>query len=173
MKHILCTLALILGFSSAQAQELSTSNDLGTEAASPAWACSLAFQGHGGGLKVIVGRYKFDGTGTMKCTSANGKHASYNVNITMRTGLITPGISIGKFEMKGRSADISVFDRDPRSILGDYYIAQGQGAIVAGAGVITAAKVGTPALNLKISVQFVTGGGINLSLNKMNISLAD
>jgi hypothetical protein len=61
-------------------------------------------------------------------------------------------------------------NRSPRALLGDYYIGQGHGAIVGGAGVITAVKVGAPQLSLKVSVQFVRGLGFNLSLNKMTIS---
>ncbi|MBC7370135.1 MAG: hypothetical protein H7326_01130 [Bdellovibrionaceae bacterium] len=184
MKTVLSTLAIVLATTmsfAAHAQETLTydTSDNGQAdvqadiQAAPAWACSMAFEGKGQGLKVILGRYRFLGYGVLNCTNVTGHHASYKVKITMRTGIVSPGVSIGKFEMKGRAADISLANSSPKALLGDYYIAQGQGAIVGGVGLLTAVKVGAPQLALKISVQFVKGFGINLSLNKMNISLAE
>lgn len=181
MKSVIGIFAFVLAIASANAQEamnFDTDNNASfemnsdTQAAS-AWACTMAFQGKGHGLKVILGRYRFLGYGILKCTSAKGEHASYKVKITMRTAILSPGLSIGRFEMKGRSAEISLANSSPRAVLGDYYIAQGNGAIRRGVGVITAVKVGNPQLALKLSLQFLKGFGINLSMNKMQISLAE
>jgi hypothetical protein len=175
MKHILCTLILVLGFATAHAQEeevLTVPQDADmTVDAAPAWACSLSFRGTGSGLKIIVGRYHFVGHGRLNCTNVTGHKASYKVRITMRTAILSPGVSIGKFEMQGRSAEISLLNSSPRALLGDYLIAQGNGAIVRGVGAITAVKVGTPQVAVKVSLQFLKGFGINLALNKMNIAL--
>lgn len=193
MKKLIIMTTLLLGFGIAQAQEdsqemewdpalIEQMNQDAHEVASDdpsmdieanrAWSCGMAFRGVAAGVRVIVGHYNFNGTGTLNCTGANGKKVSYPIRVTMRSGLVSPGVSIGRQEIIGRAADISILHASPKVLLGNYYIAQGQGAIVRGAGVITGVKVGSsPQLTVKVSLQFTKGFGINMSLDRMKISL--
>lgn len=160
MKKFLAAAIMILGFGVSQAH-----------AANEAWACSLTFQGRATGVRLILGFFNFNGTGDLRCTDGAGRHAYYPVRVTMRAAPISPGISLGSYELYGNAGSISLFNRSPRALLGTYGIAQAQGAIIAGAGVITAVKVGDPQLAVKVSVQFAEGLGFNLGLNRMVISL--
>lgn len=160
MKKFLAIFALVLGFGASQAH-----------AADDAWTCSMKFNGRATGLRLIVGFYHFNGRGELRCTESTGRRVSYPVRVTMRAAPISAGLTVGSFEMYGSSAGISLFNRSPRALMGDYGIAQAQGAIVAGAGVITAVKVGDPQLSVKLSLQFTEGLGLNIGLNRMNISL--
>jgi hypothetical protein len=76
-------------------------------------------------------------------------------------------------ELNGQSMEFGLLDATPKSLFGEYIVAQAQGAIIGGVGVLTATKVGFPDLALKISLQFARGFGINLGVNTMHIKLIE
>lgn len=159
MKKVLLTLALVFGAAQAHAMQ------------APAWACSLDFSGTAQGVKILIGHYAFNGTGNLDCVSPTGQTAHYPVTITMNAAPLSPEIGFGHVSLYGQAADISLFNMTPDALLGTYYVAQGQAAVIGGVGIITAVKVGAPQLDLKVSLQFARGFGINLGLNKMQIAL--
>lgn len=161
MKKMILAIAMVLGASQAHAFT------------APAWACSLSFKGEAKGLKVIVGEYKFNGSGTLLCASPTGQHVDYPVNVTMGGALLSPQVSFGYMQLSGQSVEFSLLNLNPEDVLGTYYVAQGQAAVAGGVGVITAAKVGLPELAIQVSLQFARGLGVNLGLNKMHIELAN
>lgn len=159
MKKALLAFAIILGTASAQAYE------------APAWACNLSFKGVAKGFKVILGSYQFNGKGDLKCVSFSGETAHYPVNVTMKAKPLSPQVAFGRIALIGQALEISLFDADPESILGNYLVAQAQGAVIAGAGIITATRIDLPTFAVKIALQFAKGFGVNVGLTKMNISL--
>lgn len=197
MKKLIFVAILVFGFSSAHAQDETQEMEMDPQLieqlhqealensaafyseddsmdiqANRAWTCGMEFRGVASGVRVIIGRYTFNGTGTLKCTGANGKKVSYPIRVTMRSGVVSPGVSIGHQELIGRAADISLLHSNPKALLGNYYIAHGQGSIVRGAGVITGVKAGSdPQITVKVSLQFTKGLGVNLGLDRMKISL--
>lgn len=177
MKTIFMSLAMLLSFSFAHAQGDYTqqitdqdSVDMASPLAGPLWTCSLDFKGNASGLKIIIGTYQFYATGKLSCLNINGSKVNYPVSLVMKSALISPAVAIGKYEMTGKSVNISLFHSNPSVLLGGYLVAQGHGAVIAGAGIITAAKVGMPQLTLDISLQFVKGFGVDLAFNKLTIS---
>ncbi len=165
MKKVLLAIAMVLG-TAAQAQALEP-----VKFEAPAWACNLAFQGQAHGFKVILGHYEYNGKGDLNCVSLSGERASYPVLVTMKAAPLSAQIALGKMEMRGQSAEIALFDTNPDSILGTYYVAQAQGAIYGGIGVIAATRIDLPTMALKVSLQFTKGLGVNLGINRMEIQL--
>ncbi|MGZ3775409.1 MAG: hypothetical protein ACXVCY_08080 [Pseudobdellovibrionaceae bacterium] len=159
MKKMLLTAAIVLGATSANAFQ------------APAWACNLSFKGQAHGLKVLFGHYQYEGKGDLNCINVTGQTAHYPVKVNMKAKPLSPQIAFGHMELAGQAAEISLFDSTPESILGTYYVAQAQGAVIGGVGIVTATRVDLPAVALKVSLQFTKGFGINLGLNKMTIAL--
>jgi len=159
MKKMILAIAMVLGASQAHAFT------------APAWACSLNFKGAAKGLKVLVGEYKFSGKGNLICATPTGQVAEYPVTVTMNSAPLSPQIAFGYMQLSGQAIEFSLLNLNPEDVLGTYYIAQGQAAVVGGVGVITAAKVGLPELAIQVSLQFARGLGVNLGLNKMHIEL--
>lgn len=159
MKKFILAIAMVLGVSQAQAHSV------------PAWVCSMGFRGASEGFKLIYGSYAFNGRGSLLCTSPGGKTVNYPVIITMNARKFSPQVSFGRMKLVGKAVEFALFERNPEDILGTYYIAQGQAAVIGGAGAITATKVGFPEIVLHVSLQFARGLGVNLGLNKMVIAL--
>lgn len=152
-------IAMVLGTASAHALE------------APAWACSLSFRGQAQGIKILLGHYQYNGKGDLNCVSALGHTAHYPVTVTMKAKAFSPQVALGRMELIGQAAEIALFDTNPESILGTYYVAQAQGAVLGGVGIITATRVDLPTMALKVSLQFARGLGINVGLNRMEIAL--
>jgi hypothetical protein len=159
MKKVLLTIAIVLGAASAQAYT------------APAWACNLSFKGTAQGFKIILGKYHYAGKGDLRCVSLTGQTEHYPVTVTMKAAPLSAQIALGRMELTGQAAEIALFDKNPESILGTYYVAQAQGAILGGVGIITATRIDLPTFALKVSLQFAKGLGINLGLNRMEIAL--
>ncbi|MBO9667553.1 MAG: hypothetical protein J7501_12160 [Bdellovibrio sp.] len=159
MKKAFLALAIVLGATSAHAFT------------APAWACNLNFKGEASGFKVILGNYQYDGKGTLSCMSPTGETAEYPVTVKMKAKPLSPQVALGHMTLTGQAAEIALFDTNPESILGTYYVAQAQGAIIGGVGVITATRIDLPTMALKVSLQFARGFGVNLGLNRMEIAL--
>ena len=140
-----------------------------TETLVPAWACQLSFKGEAAGLQVIVGKFDVNAEGVLKCVTPFAEVKTIPVRINMSTNILAPRIAFGKFDVYGQSAQIGLFSNDPEDLLGTYIVAAGQGALVAGAGAMTAIHVGLPHITMQVSVQFVKGFGLNLGLTKMTL----
>ncbi|HEY8272752.1 MAG TPA: hypothetical protein VIG33_17795 [Pseudobdellovibrionaceae bacterium] len=159
MKKIILAIAMVLGVSQAHAHSV------------PAWVCSLSFKGEAEGFKLIYGDYAFNGKGDLLCANPAGKSVAYPVIVTMNSKKLSPQVSFGRMRLSGQAVEFSLFNHNPEDVLGTYYIAQGQAAVVGGIGAITATKVHLPEIALHISLQFARGLGVNLGLNKMVIAL--
>lgn len=159
MKKLFVAIALVLGAAQAQAYT------------APAWACNLSFKGTAQGFKVIFGKYEYNGRGDLNCISLTGQKAQYPVTVTMKAAPLSAQIALGRMELTGQAAEIALFDSNPESILGTYYVAQAQGAVLGGVGIITATRVDLPEMALKVSLQFAKGLGVNLGINRMEIAL--
>ncbi len=152
---------------------LSTSafaNQSATAQGSPLWTCQLAFSGMAEGVQVFVGRFEIQGEGELNCISIKGETYHSNINLQMKSQPLAPQVAIGKFEVIGQSLNINLFSGEPENIFGKYLIAQAQGAVVAGAGVITGVHADLPELGLTLNLQFLKGFGINVGLSSMKIS---
>jgi hypothetical protein len=166
MKKILfLTLALSLGFAGFANTEAQAARR-----SAPLWVCQLGFTGNATGFKIILGYYSFNGTGRVNCVSAIGDTVSYPVSLRMKAAPLSPSIALGKYELYGQSAKISLFNTNPDDLLGRYMIAQTHATILGGVGAITAIKVGNPQLALAVSLQFSRGFGVDLALNQLIIS---
>ena len=135
----------------------------------PAWGCNLTFKGHAQGLQAIVGKFSVKSEGTLKCVSPFQEVKTIPVAIDMSTNVLAARVAFGNFDVYGEALQINLFSNDPEDLLGTYYVAQGQGALIAGAGAMNAIHVGLPKLAMNVSVQFVKGFGLNLGLTKMTI----
>jgi len=141
-----------------------------SELAVPAWACNLNFKGHAQGLQVILGKFEVKSEGTLTCVSPFQEVKKIPVAIDMSTNAIAARIAFGKFDVYGEAIQINLLSNDPEDLLGTYYVAQGQGAIIAGAGALNAVHATLPRLSMNVSVQFVKGFGLNFGLTKMTIT---
>lgn len=159
MKKVLLTIAMVLGTASAQAYQ------------APAWACNLSFKGEAHGFKILFGNYHYNGKGNLNCVNLTGQTVHYPVKVTMKAKPLSPQIAFGHMELFGQAAEIALFDSAPESILGSYLVAQAQGAVIGGVGIVTATRIDLPTLALKVSLQFAKGFGVNLGLNRMDITL--
>lgn len=133
------------------------------------WVCGLTFEGTSQGLQLIIGSFKTEAVGTLSCLNAAGTRYEQPVRITMRNRAFNAGIGAGYFEFKGVSAQLSLMNASPEMLMGDYYVAQGQVALVGGVSVMTATKFGTPQLSLQLAIQANEGIGLHLGLNRMTI----
>ncbi len=156
MKKVLLALAVVLSGSVAMADV-------------PAWLCAVNFTGTSKSVQIIVGKSEFNGTGTVRCVSAGNERVELPVKITMHSHF-APRIGLGKMELYGEALQVVVAG-NPQSLLGDYLVLEGRGAIGLGAGVIAATKLDDKSLTLSLSLQLVTGGGIELGFRKMKIEL--
>jgi len=156
MKKVLLVAAVVLSGSVAMADV-------------PAWLCALNFTGKSKSVQIIVGKSEFKGTGTVRCVSADNERVEMPVKISMNSHF-APRIGIGKMELYGEALQVAVAG-NPQSLLGSYLVFEGRGAIGVGAGVIAATKVDDESLTLSLSLQLVTGGGIELGFRKMKIEL--
>lgn len=155
-------LMLTIGFTPKQSE---ASNKGG-----PLWVCQLGFKGEARGLKILIGSYKFNGAGTLRCVSVTGNTRVYPVWLTMNAKMLSPGIALGKYTMWGQAAEISLFNCDPDELLGKYMIAQAHATLFGGVGAITAVRLGNPQLALNLSLQVQRGWGFDVTINQMRIT---
>ncbi len=135
----------------------------------PAWVCALNFTGTSKSVQIIVGKSEFKGAGTVRCVSAGNERVEMPVKVTMHSHF-APRIGLGKMNLYGEALQVTIAG-SPESLLGDYLVFEGRGAIGVGAGVIAAVKADDKSLALNISVQLVTGAGFELGFRKMKIEL--
>jgi hypothetical protein len=178
MKKLILALAMTaFGFGSlAQAQSYDLSGKAPEEGyyrdgSTPIWTCNMKFAGEAHGLQVVLGRFTLNATGTIYCWNPLGGTQTIPVLVTMKSGIVSPNISAGKFHFTGRSLDLSLGNLSPEKLLGRYRVAHTRGAFIGGAGAITGVKVGIPQLALKVSIEFDSGFGFSVGLNRMMVEL--
>ncbi len=155
MKSLILAAALILGATS-QAQ------------AGEGWLCGLTYKAEVRAAQLIVGKYKVDGTGTLRCNNAEGEKLQIPVKLTARGAPVSARVAFAHFTMYGASANVTLGALEPRDLLGKYHFTQAQGAFIGGAGVIVGSHV-TNNLNLALSVNAIEGVGVNLGVTTMRI----
>ncbi|MDG0816306.1 hypothetical protein [Bdellovibrio svalbardensis] len=164
MKRILVVLVLTMTGVFAQA------NDDMTTQGKLSWTCGLAFKGSSMGVKVIVGKFTTESVGTLKCIDLEGNHFQRDVKVTMDSHFIGPVVGLGYFKFAGLSSEISLFNCSPEVLFGNYLVAQGQGAIIGGAGTFAAVRVKPPEIAVNIALKLVKGLGVQVGIERMKIS---
>ena len=135
----------------------------------PAWVCAMNFTGTSKSVQIIVGKSEFKGAGTVRCVSASNERVEYPVTISMHSHF-APRIGLGKMKLYGEALQVAIAG-NPESLLGTYLVAEGRAAIGVGAGFIAAVKADDDSVALNLSLQLVTGGGVELGFRKMKIEL--
>jgi ABC-type glycerol-3-phosphate transport system substrate-binding protein len=172
MKKLLVAAALgVASFSVSQtALATAPASELGlAHQGQPAWICGLSFQGEAEGAQIIVGDFEAKAHGRIKCVGLNGEKYEQKVRVTIGSDPIEAAIAFGDFEFAGRSAEISLFNCAPKALFGSYLIAEGQAAFGIGAGAFVATKISPPEIAVQVSVQLLSGFGIDLGLYRMRI----
>lgn len=137
--------------------------------ARPVWACSMGFQGRGGGVQLLVGSFKSVAYGEIRCTDLIGGEYIQPVKITIGAEPVALNVGIGVFDFVGGAAQINLMNLQPNDLLGNYVVVQGRAAFALGAGVFTAVHSKFPSLALNISVELLSGLGIQAGVNWMRI----
>jgi hypothetical protein len=163
MKHTLLVLFSVLTLSNAPALAENIES-----VQKPLWSCSLTFEADGGGVQFLLGAFKLTGPGKIRCMDIAGNHEDMDVKVTMGSGPIAPNFAIGHFELAGFATGIGVA-KGPQSLLGKYYTAGGQAAVVVGVGANIALHGGHDALNLNLGVNVLKGLGLQVGFNKVKI----
>lgn len=161
MKQVLVAVAMVFGFG------LTTQ----AHADIPAWVCNMTFKGQASGVQLIVGKYHLDAKGDLRCVSASGVTESYPITLKAKSHFIGPQIALGKVAFVGAAANVALFTNNPKDLLGNYLVAQGQASVIRGAGVLAAVHTDIPAITVNLSLQFTKGFGVNLGLEKLKIEL--
>lgn len=156
------TLILALAMVAAGAAQANTSRG---------WICGLAYQGEAKGVQVVFGNWKMEASGTLKCEAADGEKRELPVLVKTRAKAIRPILAAGKFQIFGASANIALLTHEPEDLLGNYYIAQAQAAVVGGVGVIAGTHVNADDITLYVSVNAIKGAGFHVGVSKMSIEL--
>ncbi|MDD4976254.1 MAG: hypothetical protein PHY93_17990 [Bacteriovorax sp.] len=167
---LITTLALTMSTAShaSQTSEVSEVSEDFTHSV-PAWACNLNFKAHAVGFQVILGAFSVKGIGKLHCVSPFQEVREIPVSVNMSSKYFAPRVSMGRFDMYGSAIQINLFSNDPEDLLGLYVVAQGQGAVIAGAGALTAVRASFPHLSMNVSVQVLKGLGVNAGISKMVI----
>lgn len=165
---VLGILAVLFGATMAtaapQVEKAVLHHDLGL-----GWTCAMSFSGQAQGAQFFIGYFKTEAVGVMSCGDIHGNRQERNIRVRMQSKILAPSIGIGYFEFSGLSAQVSLLNANPDVLFGDYLVAQGQAAIIGGASVMTALKVGAPQLSLQISLQANHGLGAQLGVQRMSI----
>ncbi len=138
---------------------------------SPTWVCQLAFTGQAQGFQVFVGKFVIDGKGDLNCVGAHGDKLKVPLNLNFVAAPLAFKIAFGKFNVYGEAAQINLFNREPKDIIGSYAVAQAQAVIIGGIGAITAVHAHLPDLSLVFSLQFAKGFGLNVGVSELQISV--
>ena len=144
------------------------------ELRSPAWVCSMNFNGRAVGARLIVGFYKFNGRGTLNCVNPTGQTQSIPVKVSMRAKPLSLGASLGFMDLYGQSAEIALVagaNRGPETMLGDYLVGSANAAIIGGAGIVTAVHAQNRSLALKLALQLTKGFGVKLGIDRLRVTL--
>lgn len=168
MKKLIVMTALSLFGFAAQAGEVST-QPAPAETARPLWACVIGFEGEAHGIQLLVGTFRSTAVGEIRCTDSLGGTYVRPVKITMNTRPVALSVGIGDFAFAGVTAQISLFNAHPDVLLGNYVVARGHAALIAGLGAFTAVKADLPQLALQVSMQLGAGWGAHVGVQRMTI----
>lgn len=163
MKHLLSAIVLLAAVQ-VSASEPNTQ--------SAGWLCNLRYTAQAQGLQVIVGAFEMKGKGDLNCVSTTSDaRKSLPVVIRAKARPLSPKIAMGKYTLYGTSANIALLTLQPEDLLGTYYVAQAQGAVVGGLGVIAGTHVNHSDVTLHISVNAVKGFGFNVGGSRFVLEL--
>ncbi len=171
MKRILVVLALSLTgvFAHANEEAVNAGGEMTTQG-KLSWTCGLGFKGSSMGVKVILGKFSTNAVGTLKCIDLEGNHFSRDVSVTMDSHFIGPVVGFGYFKFAGLASEISLFNCSPDVLFGNYLVAQGQGAIIGGAGTFAAVRVKPPEIAVNIALKLVKGFGVQVGIERLRIT---
>lgn len=168
MKGILVALALTMTGMFAHANDVN--NDEMVAKGKLSWTCGLKFTGSSYGVKVVLGHFTTEATGTLGCVDLEGNHWSRRVHISMGSHFIGPVVGLGYFKFAGLSSEISLFNCSPDVLFGSYVVAHGQGAIIGGAGTFAAVRVKPPEIAVNIALKLVKGLGAQVGIEHLRIT---
>jgi hypothetical protein len=136
------------------------------------WLCNLRYQAQAQGFQIVVGQFEMKGKGTLNCVSATtDAKKSIPVIIRAKARPLSPKIAIGKYMLYGTSANIALLTHEPEDLLGTYYVAQAQGSVIGGLGVIVGTHVNHSDMTLHLSVNAVKGFGFNVGGSRFILEL--
>ena len=136
------------------------------------WSCGLNFKAKGKGFQVLVGKFTFDGKGTMRCRNMlNGESREYNVKVSMGSSIVAPRVAFGSMKVYGLAKDINI-PNEPDRVFGSYLVTHAQAAVGVGGGAYTAVALHR-GVTLNLSLQMTTGFGVNVGVSTMKIENAD
>lgn len=137
------------------------------------WSCQLQFEAKGRGLQVIIGKFKMTGPGMMSCENAAGARKEIPVKVTMGGKFFQPQIAAGWLTVKGIAKGIGISDA-PESLLGTYYLANAQVAVIGGLGASAGFDVErNDNLSFNVNLQVTKGFGIALGVERFELEAAN
>ncbi len=166
MKRIVFGLMMIVGIAGVTAK----ASD-GNELKQPFFDCALTFKAQGGGIQLVVGSFKLQGPGKIRCVDIAGNTQEIDVKVTFGGKHLAPNLAIGRFHLAGVATGIGVAS-GPEALLGTYYTAGGRAAFIVGAGANLAVHGGAEALTMNLGLSLERGVGLQLGLNRMKIEAA-
>ena len=134
-----------------------------------AWICGLNFHGESRGVQLLLGSFKTVATGELNCADGVGGVYKSPVRISMQSRFLAPTVGVGMFKMAGLATEISLLNSHPSVLFGNYLVAQGEVALVGGVGAFTAVRVSPPQIALNVSVQLLSGFGLEAGIQRMKI----
>jgi hypothetical protein len=157
LNGLLAILALTFGAHFAQA-----------DVQAPVWNCSVAFDVHGGGLKLLIGSFVLAGNGQVTCVDVAGNIEQFPVRVTMGGTPISLSAGIGGMRLVGLATGVGIAGQ-PTDILGEYLVGGIRGSFVIGAGADVALHATRRAVTLNAAIQAVSGFGANVGLDFLTI----
>jgi hypothetical protein len=132
----------------------------------PIWDCSLSFDVQGGGVKILIGKYKLRGEGEINCIDIDGNTQSIPALVTIGLSPLSPKIALGKMHLVGWATGVGLA-QSPYDLFGNYLVGNVTGSFFVGAGADVALHGTNKALTLNAAVQAVSGFGVDIGLDHM------
>lgn len=161
MKNTILTLIAALAFTGITAN---ASNKI----EKPIWDCSLTFHAKGGGIQLILGSFNLSGPGKIRCIDIAGNQQDMDVKVSLGARPVALNIAIGKMQLAGIATGIGVAS-GPEALLGTYYTASANAAVLLGVGANMSLHGGAEAVTLNLGVNLVQGAGFQMGLNRLTI----
>jgi hypothetical protein len=134
----------------------------------PLWDCALSFSAQGGGLQIGIGSFELSGPGQIACVDIAGNTQSIPVQVRVGGAPVSLKIAFGEMTLFGLAKGIGVAGQ-PSDLIGTYFVAGAQGAVAAGVGAELALHGSQNALTLNLGAQLVSGLGLNVGLDQVEI----
>jgi len=159
MKKIMAVILLIVAFSASNAF------------ARPSfWTCKLDFHAQAEGLQFFVGNFRMEGEGSLKCINVFGEVEVLPISIEMNSRPISLRFAFGKFEIHGTSLNVTLARDNLDDLMGEYRTVSVQGSREYGVGAFAATKVGDNGISFNVTVQTLTGTGLNVGYSTLEFS---